>query len=81
MGEKVVALIKLRAWEQAAVIVDDLDQGRLAVLVGEPAMGRGVVLPKLADVGDLPAADGGAIKRGVMAAEDLGGGEAVRARR
>ena len=57
VGGKILPFVEMRAGEHAAVIIDDLQQRRLALLAVEPTVGRGIVLPKLANVLDLPAAD------------------------
>jgi hypothetical protein len=56
MGREVFALVDASAREQAAMVIDESQKRRLALLAREPAMGRGVVLPKLANILDLPAA-------------------------
>ena len=58
MGVEVFAFVEAGTRDHAAVLVDDLEEGGRAVLAVEPAVRRSVVLPKLADVLDLPAADG-----------------------
>jgi hypothetical protein len=57
MGRKVFALVDAGSGDQAAMVIDEPQERRLALLAREPAMGRGVVLPELADVLDLPTAD------------------------
>lgn len=103
MGGKIFALIKSGARDQAAVVIEDLQERRLARLAVKPMVRGGVVLPELADLLDLPtahrarrlfprsagraaltqspAADRGAIEREAVAAQNFGGGEAVRAGR
>ncbi len=39
------------------MIVDESKEGRLALLIWEPAVRRSIILPELADVLDLPATD------------------------
>ncbi len=56
MSQKSLARVKAGEGEKAAVIVEQFEQGRLLGLVGKPAMWGSVVLPKLADLLDLPAA-------------------------
>ena len=46
MGVEIFAIVEACAGDHAAVIVDDLEEGRLAVLTVEPAVGRSVVLPE-----------------------------------
>jgi len=43
---------------ESAVVVQQVEQARLPVLVGQPTMGRGVILPELAHLLRLPAAHG-----------------------
>ena len=50
--------IEARERQQAAVIIESLEQMKTRGLIGEPAMRRSVVLPKLADLLGLPAAHG-----------------------
>ena len=57
MRQERFARIEPHQWQQAAVVVDESEQGRLCRQGGEPAVGGGVVLPELADLLDLPAAD------------------------
>ena len=55
MGEERFARVEPGQWQEAAVIIDEFEHRRLLELRGQPAMGRGVVLPELADLLDLPA--------------------------
>jgi hypothetical protein len=57
MSRKVFALVDACPRDQAAMVVDESQERRLAFLAREPAMRRGVVLPELADMLDLPTAD------------------------
>ena len=57
MGVEVFAFVEAGTRDDSAVVVDDFEEGRLALLAVEPAVGRSVILPELADVLDLPAAD------------------------
>src|SRR6202012_2675481 len=50
MGQKGFPLKEPCVDVPAAVIVQKIEQRRLPVLVGQPSVGRGVVLPKLADL-------------------------------
>ena len=58
MGGEIFAFVEAGAGDDAAVIVDDLEERGLAVLAVEPAVGRSIVLPELADLLNLPAAHG-----------------------
>ena len=57
VGGEIFPLVEARPGEQAAVIIHDLQQWWLALLAVEPAVRGSIVLPKLADLLDLPAAD------------------------
>lgn len=57
MGGEIFALVNASAGDDAAVVIDDLQERGLALLAVEPAVRRSVILPKLADILDLPAAD------------------------
>ncbi len=57
MGREIFAFVDASARDQAAVVINESQKRRLALLAREPAMGRGIVLPELADVLNLPAAD------------------------
>ena len=57
MSWEVFALVDASSGDQAAMVIDESQKRRLALLAREPAMRRGIVLPELADVLDLPAAD------------------------
>ena len=57
MSREVFALVDAGSGDQAAVVIDEAQKRRLALLAREPAMRRGIVLPELADVLNLPAAD------------------------
>ena len=56
MGEEGFARVESGQWQKAAVIIDEFEHRGLLGLRGQPAMWRGVVLPELADLLDLPAA-------------------------
>ena len=56
MGVEIFAFVEACTGDHAAVVVDDFQEGGLAVLAVEPAVRRSVVWPKLADRLDLPAA-------------------------
>ena len=58
VGEQEFALIKLRASEQAAAIIQHVEHGEGVLGVRKPTMGRGVELPEFADLRALPAAHG-----------------------
>ena len=59
IGQEVFMLVEFGAGEEAAAIVEHVQHGEEAFAAREPAMGRGVELPEFADLGALPAADGG----------------------
>lgn len=56
VGEEEFALINLRAGEEPAAIVEQVEHREGVLGVREPAMGRGVQLPELPDAVALPAA-------------------------
>ena len=56
MSQERLPLVELGGHNDAAVIVHQMQQGGLPILAHKPAMGRSVVLPKLADFLGLPAA-------------------------
>jgi len=58
MGQKRFPFIEADNDHHAAVIVNQIEQGRLPLLADQPAVGRSVVLPELADLLGLPAAHG-----------------------
>src|SRR5271156_198849 len=55
MGKERLARIEPGHGQNTAVIVDDLQQRKRVDSTGKPAMGRGVILPELADLLHLPA--------------------------
>ena len=57
--EQEFPLVNLGAGEQAAAIIEQVEHGEGVLGVRKPAVGRGIELPEFADVGTLPAADGG----------------------
>lgn len=57
MGEEPFVVVDASAREHAAVIVNEFEQRVLTGRAGKPAVRSGVVLPELADVLSLPAAD------------------------
>ena len=57
MGEEGFARVEPGQGQEAAVVVDEFEHRRLLALRGQPAVRRGVILPELADLLDLPAAD------------------------
>jgi hypothetical protein len=57
MRKENLARVDPRKGQQPAVIVDDFQEWKLLLTRREPPMGRGIVLPKLADLLDLPTAD------------------------
>jgi len=57
MREEEFALVYPGQWQQSTVVIDDLKQGQLLVALRKPTMGRGIILPELADLLDLPAAN------------------------
>jgi hypothetical protein len=59
VGEQEFAVIDFGADEQATAIVEHIEHGKVQRAGGEPAMGRSVQLPQFADLGALPATDGG----------------------
>ncbi len=61
VGEESFTWVKTGAEDDAAVIVEDVEQTGLPVLIGEPVVGRSIVLPELADLLSLPAPDGFAL--------------------
>lgn len=73
VGEERLGGIDLRADAAAAAIIEHVEQ-RVHGALGPPAMGRGVELPKRADLAALPAAHG---RLGFACG--LGRGEAVKA--
>ncbi len=60
IGEEEFAFVKFGAGEEPAAIVQPIEPGQGLAATGEPAVGRGVELPAFAELGALPAADGGA---------------------
>ena len=56
MGRQVFTFIDASPGDQAAMVIKESQKRRLALLAREPAMGRRVVLPELADRLNLPAA-------------------------
>jgi hypothetical protein len=58
VGVEIFPFVKAGAGHDAAVAVEDLQQRGLAVLAVEPAVGRSVVLPELADLLDLRGTHG-----------------------
>ena len=56
MGEEGFARVEPGQREKAAVIINEFEHRWLLVLGGQPAVGRCVILPELADLLDLPAA-------------------------
>ena len=63
--------------KKEAVVIQQVEQASLPVLIGQPAMGRGVMLPGLAHLLRLPAAHGGAMELEVELAQDFGSGGAL----
>lgn len=61
MGEKGLPHIKPSQGHDAAMIVDNLKQVAGGGIATKPTVRRGVVLPKLADLLDLPAPHGFAV--------------------
>ena len=59
IGEEVFVLVEFGAGEEAAAIVEHVEHGKKAFAARKPAVGRGIKLPEFADLGALPAADGG----------------------
>lgn len=59
IGEQEFALVKFGAGEQTAAIVEHVEHGESGFGMREPAVRRSVELPEFADLGALPAADGG----------------------
>ena len=57
---EIFALVKAGAGQHAAVVIDDFQERRLALLAGKPAVRRSIVLPELSDLLHLPAPDGAA---------------------
>ena len=58
-GGEVFVLVEFGAGEEAAAIVEHVEHGEESLAGREPAVGRGIKLPEFADLGALPAADGG----------------------
>lgn len=59
IGQEVFVLVEFGAGEEAAAIVEHVEHGEESFAGREPAVGRGIELPEFADLGALPAADGG----------------------
>jgi len=59
VGEQQFALIKLRAGEQTAAIIEHVEHGEEQLGVRKPTVRRGGELPEFADLSALPAAHGG----------------------
>lgn len=59
IGQEVFVLVEFGADEEAAAIVEHVEHGEQAFAARKPAVGRGIELPEFADLGALPAADGG----------------------
>ena len=59
IGEEVFVLVEFGAGEDTAAIVEHVEHGKEAVAGREAAVRRGIELPEFADLGALPAADGG----------------------
>jgi len=59
VGQEGFAFVELGTGEEAAAIVEHVEHGKDGFGAGKPAVGRGVELPEFADLGPLPAADGG----------------------
>lgn len=57
MSQESLAWVEPCEGEEAAVIVEEFEERRLVGLVRKPAMWRSIVLPELADLLDLPAAN------------------------
>src|ERR1700678_903407 len=57
MSGEVFAFVNTRSRDQAAVVVDEAEEGGREFLIWEPAVRRSIILPELTDVLDLPAAD------------------------
>ena len=75
MSEQGLARAETEQRHDAAVIVDDLNEVQRRAVLAKPAMRRSIVLPKLPDLLDLPAAH--RLARGLVAGVR---GEAVRER-
>ena len=58
MSQERLPFVELGGDNHAAVIVHQMQEGGLPILADKPAMGRSIVLPKLADFLSLPAAHG-----------------------
>jgi hypothetical protein len=56
VGEPQFALVEFGAREEAATVVEPIEQGKGEVRGWEPAVGRGIQLPEFADALALPAA-------------------------
>jgi hypothetical protein len=55
MGQEALPLVETGQGNNAAVVIEDLEEVKWRVVGAKPAVGRGVVWPELADVLDLPA--------------------------
>lgn len=59
IGQEGFVRVEFGAGEEAAAIVEQVEHGKEALAAWKPAVGRGIELPEFADLGALPAADGG----------------------
>ena len=78
VGPQEFPLVKLRAGEEAAANIEQIEHGEGDPGVKKPPVRRGVELPEFADLSALPAADLGAVEFEGVQAERLGSRKAVR---
>ena len=55
---EVLGVVNASAGVEAGGVVDDVEKGIFTGVAGEPSVRRSIVLPKCAEVADLPSADG-----------------------
>lgn len=59
IGEEVFVLVELGAGEEAAAVIEHVDHGERTFAARKPAVRRGIELEEFADLGTLPATNGG----------------------